>query len=42
MGLKGWTTVELQTVLSDMFKEALKTAYCDVAPKELAEKIDFS
>jgi hypothetical protein len=41
-GLKGWTTVELQTVLPDMFKEALKTAYCDVAPKELAEKIEFS
>jgi len=41
-GLQGWTTIELQTVLPDMFKEALKTAYCNVAPKELAEKIEFN
>jgi len=41
-GLQGWTTIELQAVLPDMFKEALKTAYCNVAPKELAEKIEFN
>ena len=40
-GLKGATTVNMQLVQPDMFKEALKTAYCDSAPEDLATMIKF-
>jgi len=40
-GLKGATTVNMQLVPHDMFKDALKTAYCDRAPKDLATMIKF-
>jgi predicted DNA-binding protein (MmcQ/YjbR family) len=37
-GKQGWTMVELTKVPKAMFKDALTTAYCAVAPKKLAEK----
>lgn len=37
-GKQGWTQVELKNVRKDIFKDALTTAYCTVAPKKLAEK----
>lgn len=37
-GKQGWTMVELSKVPKEMFKDALTTAYCAVAPKKLAEK----
>jgi predicted DNA-binding protein (MmcQ/YjbR family) len=37
-GKQGWTKVELKKVRKDIFKDALTTAYCTVAPKKLAEK----
>ena len=39
-GLKGATIVELRKVRKDIFKDALTTAYCKVAPKELALKYE--
>ena len=35
-GRQGWTMVDLNTVHLDLFKDALTTAYCIVAPKKLA------
>jgi len=37
-GKRGWTRVDLKKVRKDIFKDALTTAYCAVAPKKLAEK----
>ena len=37
-GKKGATIVELKKVRKGMFKDALATAYCRVAPKALADK----
>ena len=37
-GLKGATYVELQKVKKGILKDALKVAYCTVAPKILSEK----
>lgn len=37
-GKKGATFIELSKVKKAMFKDALTTAYCTVAPKALAEK----
>ena len=37
-GIKGATIVELKKVRKDIFKDALTTAYCNVAPKNLAMK----
>ncbi len=37
-GLKGATYIELSKVRRSMFKDALTTAYCTVAPSKLAEK----
>lgn len=37
-GKQGWTFVELKAVRKDMFADALRTAYCEVAPKDLAKK----
>jgi predicted DNA-binding protein (MmcQ/YjbR family) len=36
-GKKGWTVVELQTVGEEIFKDALRQAYCEVAPTKLAK-----
>ncbi len=37
-GKQGWTIVELTKVPKEMFRDALTSAYCSVAPKKLAEK----
>ena len=37
-GKQGWTFVELKKVRKDMLMDALTCAYCEVAPKALAEK----
>jgi predicted DNA-binding protein (MmcQ/YjbR family) len=37
-GKQGWTQVELKKMKIEMLKDALTTAYCEVAPKSLAEK----
>jgi hypothetical protein len=37
-GRSGATYIELSKVKKPMFKDALTTAYCTVAPKKLAEK----
>lgn len=38
-GKQGWTIIELYKVRSDIFIDALTTAYCEVAPKKLANLI---
>jgi predicted DNA-binding protein (MmcQ/YjbR family) len=38
-GKQGWTFIELKKVRKDIFTDALTTAYCEVAPKKLAEQI---
>jgi predicted DNA-binding protein (MmcQ/YjbR family) len=38
-GKQGWTLIELQKVKKELFIDALTTAYCEVAPKKLADQI---
>jgi predicted DNA-binding protein (MmcQ/YjbR family) len=38
-GKQGWTLVEMGKVDKDLFVDALTTAYCEVAPKKLAEQV---
>jgi hypothetical protein len=38
-GKQGWTLIELKKVHKDIFADALTTAYCEVAPKKLADQI---
>lgn len=38
-GKQGWTLIEMEKVHPDLFLDALTTAYCEVAPKKLAEKL---
>lgn len=38
-GQQGWTFIDLQKVSPELCGEALKTAYCEVAPKKLADKL---
>jgi predicted DNA-binding protein (MmcQ/YjbR family) len=38
-GKQGWTIIEMEKVNKDLFADALTTAYCEVAPKKLAEQI---
>jgi hypothetical protein len=40
-GKQGWTHINLLAVREDMLTEILKTAYCEVAPKHLADLIKF-
>ncbi|QHS56665.1 MmcQ/YjbR family DNA-binding protein [Mucilaginibacter sp. 14171R-50] len=40
-GKQGWTHINLSTVKEEMLAEILKAAYCEVAPKHLAELITF-
>ncbi|MBD1384443.1 MmcQ/YjbR family DNA-binding protein [Mucilaginibacter rigui] len=40
-GKQGWTHVNLQAVHKEMLTEILKVAYCEVAPKRLAELVVF-
>jgi predicted DNA-binding protein (MmcQ/YjbR family) len=37
-GRQGWTMVEMKKVRKDLFKDALITAYCNVAPAKLSDK----
>ncbi len=38
-GKQGWTLIEMSKVNKDLFIDALTTAYCEVAPKKLADQI---
>ena len=38
-GKQGWTLIEMNKVHSDLFIDALTTAYCEVAPVKLANQI---
>jgi predicted DNA-binding protein (MmcQ/YjbR family) len=38
-GKQGWTIIEMEKVHEDLFIDALTTAYCEVAPKKLAEQL---
>jgi predicted DNA-binding protein (MmcQ/YjbR family) len=38
-GKQGWTLIELSKVNKKLFMDALRTAYCEVAPKKLADQI---
>lgn len=38
-GKQGWTLIEMNKVRKELFVDALTTAYCEVAPKKLAEQI---
>ncbi|MCB0741845.1 MAG: MmcQ/YjbR family DNA-binding protein [Chitinophagaceae bacterium] len=39
-GKQGWTFIELDKVNEDLLKNVLTTAYCEVAPKKLAEIVN--
>lgn len=36
-GKQGWTFIELSKVKKELLKDALTTAYCEVAPKRLSQ-----
>ena len=38
-GKQGWTIIDLNTVNPNIFVDALTTAYCEVAPKKLAQQV---
>lgn len=38
-GKQGWTLIEITKVRKELFVDALTTAYCEVAPKKLADQI---
>lgn len=38
-GKQGWTLIEMKKVPKELFVDALTTAYCEVAPKKLADLI---
>ncbi|MES2558091.1 MAG: MmcQ/YjbR family DNA-binding protein, partial [Bacteroidota bacterium] len=38
-GKLGWTFIELKKVHKDMLKDAVTTAYCEVAPAKLAQQV---
>lgn len=38
-GKQGWTLVEMNQVKSELFTDAVTTAYCEVAPKKLADLV---
>lgn len=38
-GKQGWTQVEMGKVRKELFIDALTTAYCEVAPKKLADQL---
>ena len=40
-GQQGWTLVEMTRVRKELFTDALTTAYCQVAPKKLAELVSI-
>ena len=38
-GKQGWTLIEMKKVRKELFADAVTTAYCEVAPKKLAEQV---
>lgn len=38
-GKQGWTLIEMKKVKKDIVTDALTTAYCEVAPKKLADLV---
>lgn len=38
-GKQGWTLIEMKTVSTTLFSDALATAYCEVAPPKLANLV---
>jgi predicted DNA-binding protein (MmcQ/YjbR family) len=38
-GKQGWTIIELKKIRKELLTDALTVAYCEVAPKRLAEAI---
>jgi len=38
-GKQGWTFIEMKLVPKEMFVDALRTAYCEIAPKKLSALI---
>ena len=36
---QGWTLIEMSKVRKELFIDALTTAYCEVAPKKLADQV---
>jgi predicted DNA-binding protein (MmcQ/YjbR family) len=38
-GKQGWTLIEMNKIKKELFIDALTTAYCEVAPKKLADQI---
>lgn len=40
-GKQGWTLIELEKVNEALLIDAIKTAYCEVAPQKLAQMVDF-
>ena len=38
-GKQGWTFIDLNRTSKELFKDAVTTAYCEVAPKSLAEGV---
>ena len=38
-GQQGWTFVEMSSVHPELMQDAITTAYCNVAPKKLAEQV---
>lgn len=41
-GQQGWTVIEMKQVGKELFRDALKTAYCCVAPTKLAAMMKSS
>lgn len=41
-GKQGWTVIEMSKVRKELFVDALTTAYCEVAPKKLADQVRSS
>jgi hypothetical protein len=40
-GKQGWTLIELEKVNEALLIDAIKTAYCEVAPQKLAQLVNF-
>ena len=38
-GKQGWTIIEMNEVHEDLFADAVTSAYCEVAPRRLAEQV---
>lgn len=38
-GAQGWTMIDMKNVEEDLFTDALRAAYCQVAPPKLAEEV---